>query len=90
VFGTPPGRAVVVIASGAPACTRERVTVAVVVCTGEPASLTVTPNEKLPFPVGFPEMTPVDGARLSPAGRLPEEMDHVYGAVPPIACSPLE
>jgi len=77
VFGTPPGRVVVVIASGVPAWTTERVTVALVVCTGEPASLTVTPKEKLPFPVGFPEMTPVEAPRLSPAGRLPEEIDHV-------------
>jgi hypothetical protein len=39
--------------------------------------LTVTPKEKLPFPVGFPEMIPEDAARLSPAGRLPEPIDHV-------------
>jgi hypothetical protein len=90
VFGTPPGRLVVVIASGVPAWTTERVTVAVVVWTGEPESLTDTPKEKLPFPVGFPETTPVDAVRMSPAGRLPEEIDHVYGAVPPMACSPLE
>ena len=77
MFGTPPGRFVVVIARDAPACTRLRVTVAVVVWTGDPASFTVTPKEKLPFPVGFPEMTPVDAVRLSPAGRLPEEIDHV-------------
>jgi hypothetical protein len=90
VFGTPPGRLVVVIARGVPACTREIVAVAVVVWAGEPASFTVTPKEKFPLPVGFPEMTPVDAARLSPVGRLPEEIDHVYGAVPPVACSPLE
>jgi hypothetical protein len=52
--------------------------------------LTVTPKEELPLPVGCPEMIPVDGARLSPAGRLPEEIDQVYGAVPPVACRAVE
>jgi hypothetical protein len=52
--------------------------------------LAVTPNEKLPFPVGFPEITPVDDARLSPAGRLPELIDHVYAPVPPVACNVVE
>jgi hypothetical protein len=64
--------------------------VALVVWAGEPASWTVTPKEKLPLAVGFPEMIPVDGARLSPAGRLPEVIDHVNGAVPPVACSAVE
>jgi hypothetical protein len=90
VFGTPPGRLVVLIARGVPAWTRLRVTVAVAVWASDPASFTVTPNEKFPLIVGVPEMTPVDAARLSPAGRLPEEIDHVYGAVPPVACTPLE
>jgi hypothetical protein len=49
--------------------------------------LSVTPKEKLPLAVGVPETIPVDAARLSPAGRLPEEIDHVYPAVPPVACS---
>jgi hypothetical protein len=67
----------VLIARGVPAGTRARVTVPAVVWAGEPPSLTATPKEKLPLPVGFPEMIPVDGARLSPAGRLPEEIDQV-------------
>jgi hypothetical protein len=89
-FGVPPGRVVELIARGDPAATTESVTVAVVVWAGEPPSLRLTPKEKLPLPVGFPEMTPIDAARLSPAGRLPEEIDQVYGAVPPAACSALE
>jgi hypothetical protein len=86
VFGTPPGSVVVLIARAVPAATTESVTVADVLWAGEPESLTVTPNEKLPLPVGFPETIPVDAARLSPAGRLPEEIDHVYAPVPPVAC----
>jgi hypothetical protein len=75
------------IAKGVPAATTESVTVAVVVWAGEPASLRVTPKEKFPLPVGFPEMIPVDAAKLSPSGRVPEVIDQVYGAVPPVACN---
>jgi hypothetical protein len=69
-LGVPPGRVVELMASGAPAATRDRVTVAVAVWGGEPASLTVTPKEKFPLAVGVPEMIPVLAARVSPAGRL--------------------
>jgi hypothetical protein len=65
------------MASGVPVATSERVIVAVVVWDGEPASLTDTPKEKLPLAVGVPEIRPVEGARLSPAGRVPEEIDQV-------------
>ena len=74
------------MASGVPAATRERVMVAVAVWAGEPASWTATPKEKFPLAVGVPETRPVEGARLSPAGRAPEEIDQVYGDVPPVAC----
>jgi hypothetical protein len=84
------GRVVELIARGAPAATKERVTVVVAVWAGEPASLTVTPNEKFPLTVGVPEITPVEGAKLSPAGRVLEEIDHVYGEVPPVACNARE
>jgi hypothetical protein len=86
----PPGRVVELMASGVPAATRERVMVAVAVWAGEPASWTDTPNEKLPLAVGVPETRPVEGARLSPAGRAPEEIDQVYGEVPPVACKARE
>jgi hypothetical protein len=75
-LGVPPGRVVELMASGVPAATRERVMVAVAVWAGEPASWTVTPKEKFPLAVGVPETRPV-GARLSPAGRAPEEIDQV-------------
>jgi len=78
------------IARGVPAATIERVTAGTVaVWAGEPESFTDTPNEKLPLAVGFPETVPVDAARVSPAGRLPVEIDHVYAPVPPVACSVL-
>ena len=40
-------------------------------------SVTAIPTEKLPLTVGMPEMTPVFGARVSPAGSCPEAMLHV-------------
>jgi len=40
-------------------------------------SLTCTVKLLLPMPVGVPEITPVLGARVNPAGRLPEVIDHV-------------
>jgi hypothetical protein len=36
------------------------------------ASVTLTVNETVPAVVGVPEITPVDAARLSPAGNVPE------------------
>jgi hypothetical protein len=41
----------------------------------------------VPVPVGVPEITPVLDARESPVGRVPEDMDQLYGAVPPVAAS---
>ena len=76
-MGAPPGRVVELMASGAPAATRERVMVPVAVWAGVPASCTVTPKEKFPLAEGVPETRPVEGVRLSPAGRAPEEIDQV-------------
>jgi hypothetical protein len=47
-------------------------TVAVADCADE--SVTEIPKEKLPLAVGMPEMTPVLGARVRPAGTCPEAM----------------
>ena len=52
--------------------------------------MTVTVMGKLPFAVGVPEMRPVVAARLRPAGRLPEVIDQLYGAVPPVAARDFE
>jgi hypothetical protein len=46
------------------------------VCAGDPLSFTATVNVEVPVPVGVPEITP-PLERLRPAGRLPEEIDHV-------------
>ena len=48
--------------------------VAVADCADELESTTEAPKEKLPLAVGVPEMMPVFGARLSPAGSCPEAM----------------
>jgi len=58
-------------------------------CAGLPPSLTVTVKLPVPEAVGVPEIRPVAEARLSPAGR-PPLTDHVYGVVPPLACSRFE
>jgi hypothetical protein len=77
---------VIARATGATASVRETD----FVCTGLDESVTLNVNLVELFVVGCPEMIPVDAARLSPAGRLPEEIDHVYGAVPPFACRTVE
>ncbi len=53
------------------------------------ATLSVTIAVKLEVPdvVGVPVMAPVPATRESPAGSVPEEIDHVYGVVPPEAVS---
>ncbi len=66
------------------ATTRNAVVVEVV-CTGLLLSVTVVMKIKGPLPVGVPEIVPVDGAIVSPLGRVPEVIDQVYGALPPVA-----
>lgn len=49
-------------------------------------SVTWNVTEKIPEPVGVPEINPVEGFRESPGGRLPEITDQAaYGAKPPLA-----
>jgi hypothetical protein len=59
-------------------------------CAGLSASVTVAVKLDVPLVVGVPEITPLLGARLSPAGRLPEVIDHLYGAAPPLALRAVE
>jgi hypothetical protein len=59
-------------------------------CAGFSASATVAVNVAVPLAEEVPVMIPVDGSRLNPAGRAPAVIDHVYGAVPPLACSWVE
>jgi hypothetical protein len=46
-------------------------------CTGLLLSDTDTVKLDVPLVVGVPEITPVADARVSPAGRVPDEIDHV-------------
>lgn len=55
------------------------------VWTGLLLSLTVTVKLNFPLAVGVPAMAPLPDASLNPAGRLPDVIDQVYGAVPPLA-----
>ena len=56
------------------------------VCAGELLSVTLNVTESLETAaVGVPVMAPVDEFKLSPAGREPLVIDHVYGGFPPVA-----
>jgi len=46
-------------------------------CAGLPLSLTEAVIVAAPLAVVVPEIKPVEDARLSPAGSLPELIDHV-------------
>ena len=56
------------------------------VCAGDALSFTATVNVAVPLAVGVPEITPPLDSE-SPAGRLPDAIDHVYPGVPPLALS---
>ena len=53
------------------------VMLSVFVATRELASVTCTVKVLVPGPVGVPEITPVPGANVNPAGKLPAVMDQV-------------
>ncbi len=50
-------------------------------------SVTITVKVEVPAALGVPAMTPVPGVRVAQEGRLPVAIAHVYGEVPPVACS---
>jgi hypothetical protein len=52
---------------------------------GDELSRTLTVNVYVPCRVGVPLIPPVAASSCSPCGRLPAVIDHVYGAVPPVA-----
>src|SRR5271165_919618 len=54
---------------------------------GFSASLTFTVKLAVPRAVGLPEIAPVTGFRLSPAGSEPCVIDQVLGGIPPDAAS---
>jgi hypothetical protein len=80
----PPGSDVVWIVSEEEADTTEIVSDFEAVCGFPEESTTFTVKLDWPAVVGVPEIWPLD-AKLSPAGRVPEARDHVYGVIPPAA-----
>jgi hypothetical protein len=50
-------------------------------------SVTLAVKVSVPAVVGVPEITPVDAARLNPAGSVPALTLQLYGVVPPLACN---
>lgn len=60
------------------------------VATAPRLSFTWTVKFDVPFAVGIPEINPVPGEMLRPAGKLPAEMLHVYGVDPPAASREVE
>jgi hypothetical protein len=54
---------------------------------GAVESVTLAVKLNVPAVVGVPEITPVDAARLNPAGSVPALTLQLYGVVPPLACN---
>jgi hypothetical protein len=52
---------------------------------GEDVSVTLTVKVDDPAVVGVPEIFPVVVVSVNPAGKVPDEMDQVYGMEPPVA-----
>jgi len=77
---TPDGSEVVAIVSVA---TTGKVKLAWAVFCGVLLSATRTVKFEVPDAEGVPAMLAPDS--VNPAGRLPEAIDQVYGAVPPLA-----
>ena len=48
------------------------------------ASATFTVNENVPDAVGVPLSDPLPLASAKPEGKEPDDIDQVYGAVPPL------
>jgi len=51
------------------------------------ASVTLTVKLYEPLVAGLPESTPVEPFNINPDGKLPAEIDHEYGVLPPAAAS---
>jgi hypothetical protein len=58
-----------------------------VVALAEAPSETRTVKVEFPTADGVPPIAPLEGFRVSPAGRDPEVKDQVYGVIPPEAAS---
>ena len=75
VPAVPEGSEALIDNGAGPATTSERATD--LLCAGLPESVIVAVKLAVPLAVGVPEIKPVVGARVSPAGRLPAVMDQV-------------
>ena len=82
----PPVSEEVVTCTDAPAAVTTMLKFAVALCAGELASVTFTVNDAVPDDVGVPLICPAL-LSVSPAGKVPEEIDQLYGVVPPLAAS---
>jgi uncharacterized membrane protein len=81
----PPTKDEVVIWTGvAPAVAIAMLKLFVMLCAGELASVTLTVNEAVPAAVGVPLICPAL-LSVNPTGNAPEDIDQLYGAVPPLA-----
>lgn len=58
---------------------------AVCISAGLEESVTCTVIGKLPDAVGVPLSAPVNAVKVTPAGRVPDVIVQLYGAVPPEA-----
>jgi hypothetical protein len=84
MFCAPPGSELVEIEiEGAP----PTVMLSDLEAVSELASVTRTLKLLVPVPVGVPEIAPELGASASPAGKVPDRIDQLYGAEPPLAAS---
>jgi hypothetical protein len=75
VPAVPEDRVALIVNAGGPAAAMTIESDADLVCTGLPASVTVAVKFAVPVAVGVPEMSPVAGVRVRPAGRLPAVID---------------
>jgi hypothetical protein len=55
-------------------------------CAGELESVTFTVNDDVPAAVGVPLICP-ELLNVNPAGKVPEEIDQLYGVFPPLAAN---
>ena len=73
VFSVPAGKELVVMLG----CDAFTVMLKAFVALCAFKSLTCAVKLLVPAPVGVPEITPLLGARVNPAGKVPETIDHV-------------
>jgi hypothetical protein len=87
-FCAPLGSELVVMVTGVTAAATVILNDCAAVCgVGAVESITLTVKLNVPAVVGVPEITPVDAAKLNPAGSIPALTLQLYGVVPPLACN---